>query len=247
MSLVPVPADFRTKRFDVTLEALLVGHESGLTNAHWSPAQPGEQPHLLSTASDNSMILWTPSAGSSSVDGIWIPAHRFGAVGGRGLAFYGGLWAPDGKSVFASGWTGGWERWQQDNGGNWSPTTGITGHWNSVASIEWSPEGEYLMSQRYVNSRRPALTSSTDQTTRIHAYHTASKKWAEIARPQIHGYDMTCGTWLGPYRFASGADEKLTRVFDAPEGFVQSLKSLAMEHADPGDVSSPSDAYEEHI
>jgi elongator complex protein 2 len=81
------------------------------------------------------------------------------------------------------------------------------------------------------------LTSSADQTTRIHAYRPGSKRWAEIARPQIHGYDMTCGAWLGSYRFASGADEKLTRVFDAPEGFIQSLKALGMEHGEAGDVS----------
>jgi elongator complex protein 2 len=77
------------------------------------------------------------------------------------------------------------------------------------------------------------LLISSDQTTRIHAY---TDRWAEIARPQIHGYDMTCGTWLGPYRVASGADEKLTRVFDAPEGFISTLKALKMEHADAGDV-----------
>jgi elongator complex protein 2 len=127
--------------YNVTLEALLIGHESGLTNVHWSPT--GEQ--LLSTAADNSMILWTPSG--TTTDGIWIPAHRFGAVGGRGLSFYGGLWGPDGNSVFASGWTGGWERWQKSDEG-WQPTTGVMGHWGSVPSIAWSPQGEYLLSQR---------------------------------------------------------------------------------------------------
>ena len=117
---------------------------------HWSPVKTCEQPHLLSTATDNSMILWTPSSGSASVDGIWIPAHRFGAVGGRGLAFYGALWGPNGDSVLASGWTGGWEKWVKDANGGWQPTNGVMGHWNSVASIEWSPDGEYLLSQGYV-------------------------------------------------------------------------------------------------
>lgn len=81
--------------------------------------------------------------------------------------------------------------------------------------------------------------SSADQTTRIHAFAQGqqSKQWAEIARPQIHGYDMTTGAWLGPYRFASGADEKLTRVFDAPQGFVQSLGSLGVSHGDAEAVS----------
>jgi hypothetical protein len=71
--------------------------------------------------------------------------------------------------------------------------------------------------------------TSSDQTTRIHASTSLPgqpPRWAEIARPQVHGYDLTCAAWLSPYRFASGADEKVTRVFDAPGGFVESLSSL---------------------
>ena len=67
---------------------------------------------------------------------------------------------------------------------------------------------------------------SSDQTSRIHGLCAGPSRWAEIARPQIHGYDMTDAAWLSPYRFASGADEKVTRVFDAPAGFVESLDGL---------------------
>lgn len=52
--------------------------------------------------------------------------------------------------------------------------------------------------------------------------------WTEIARPQIHGYDMTDAAFISPYRFASTGDEKVTRVFDAPGGFVESLQSLGV-------------------
>ena len=34
--------------------------------------------------------------------------------------------------------------------------------------------------------------------------------WHEIARPQVHGYDMQCIALLGRYRLASGADEKVS-------------------------------------
>ena len=34
--------------------------------------------------------------------------------------------------------------------------------------------------------------------------------WCEIARPQVHGYDMQCLSMLSRYRLASGADEKVT-------------------------------------
>ncbi len=47
-----------------------------------------------------------------------------------------------------------------------------------------------------------------------------------MARPQIHGYDMTCVAMLGRFRFASGADEKVARVFEAPRNFLDNLVSL---------------------
>lgn len=34
--------------------------------------------------------------------------------------------------------------------------------------------------------------------------------WCEIARPQVHGYDMQCLSMLSRYRLASGADEKVS-------------------------------------
>lgn len=71
-----------------------------------------------------------------------------------------------------------------------------------------------------------------DQTTRIHACCASNEAgpstWAEIARPQIHGYDMSDVAWISPLRFASAADEKVARVFDAPGGFVESLASLGV-------------------
>ncbi|KAK4684880.1 elongator complex protein 2, partial [Tremellales sp. Uapishka_1] len=217
-------------RFNITLEALLMGHESGLTNVRWSPSP---SPSLLSSASDNSLIIWTPSETTSAMqDGIWIPEHRFGAIGGRGLAFYGAIWGQGGKSVMAGGWNGGWERWVEENKGEWSPATGTTGHHGAVKSLTWDPKQEYLISV------------GSDQTSRIHASCQPSssirptKIWAEIARPQIHGYDMTDIAFIDSLRFASSADEKVTRVFDAPGGFVESLTSLGVESSSEVDVSS---------
>lgn len=132
-------------RYNVTLEALLVGHEGGLTNVHWSPPTAGHDPFLLSTASDNSLILWTPSSSSTAKDGIWIPEQRFGATGGRGLGFHGALWGADGKTVMATGWNGGIERWQEEKG-VWEPTSGSSGHFGSVESCVWDQNGDYLLS-----------------------------------------------------------------------------------------------------
>ncbi|WVR05373.1 hypothetical protein IAU60_002387 [Kwoniella sp. DSM 27419] len=213
----------KSVRYNITLEALLVGHESGLTNVHWSPPTASSSPVLLSSASDNSLIIWTPSANSVSTDGIWVPEHRFGAIGGRGLSFYGAIWGQGGNSVLAGGWNGGWERWSRNTEGEnvgWEVQAGLNGHHGEVQSVAWDPRGEYL------------LSVASDQTSRIHAQcsvgSSSSPRWAEIARPQIHGYDMTDVAFISPLRFVSSADEKVTRVFDAPEGFVESLRTLGV-------------------
>lgn len=134
-------AEGRSLRYDVTLDALLMGHESGLTNVRWAPS--GELT-LLSTAADNSLVIWTPSS-----DGIWVPRHRFGAIGGRGLSFYGAIWGPESKSVLASGWNGGWERWIETAPDQWEVRPGLTGHYGDVKSVAWDPKGDYLASVRY--------------------------------------------------------------------------------------------------
>lgn len=73
------------------------------------------------------------------------------------------------------------------------------------------------------------ITASADQTTRIHApwKDNLEDLWHEIARPQIHGYDMTCLTMLAPDIYVSGADEKVVRIFTATSTFKNQLKSLA--------------------
>lgn len=50
--------------------------------------------------------------------------------------------------------------------------------------------------------------------------------WHEIARPQIHGYDMQCLAMVGRFLFVSGADEKVLRVFKAPRNFVENFANI---------------------
>lgn len=92
--------------------------------------------------------------------------------------------------------------------------------------IGWEPQGEFL------------LSVSTDQTTRLHApwVHNLKKSWHEIARPQVHGYDMSCIAVLSRYRFASGAEEKIIRVFEAPYNFVENFRNICkIENDTDGD------------
>jgi len=73
------------------------------------------------------------------------------------------------------------------------------------------------------------ITASTDQTTKVHAPYKEDFKelWHEIARPQIHGYDMACLAMLTPYMYASGAEEKVVRIFESTSGFRERLRLLA--------------------
>jgi hypothetical protein len=75
------------------------------------------------------------------------------------------------------------------------------------------------------------VTYSLDQTTRIHAPVHADQgrpSWHEIARPQVHGYDLLNVVFIDPLKFASIADEKVVRVFEAPRNFVELAGKLGV-------------------
>ena len=133
-----------------------------MTSVVWRPSQAGRasQPMLLSTSTDSSLILWSPSdipaAYGDQNTSLWINQQRFGDIGGQRLGgFVGSLWARGDKDALAWGWAGGWRRWrcQSDEAGaeTWQEANTVSGHNGPVHGITWSPGGEYLVSTRYVN------------------------------------------------------------------------------------------------
>ena len=86
---------------------------------------------------------------------------------------------------------------------------------------------------------------SKDQTTRFHGYWTRAgdkenylndrlslkKTWHELGRPQIHGYDLQCLCMIDRFKFVSGADEKLLRVFEAPKIFLKNFYNLSLNES----------------
>ncbi|XP_048754110.2 elongator complex protein 2-like [Ostrea edulis] len=208
--------------FAVTLESVLSGHENWIYSIRWQfpllMEKGNHQPlRLLSASMDKTMIIWRPDLES----GVWIEQVRVGEVGGNTLGLYGGMFAPDGKSIFAHGYQGAFHQWLYDEPSNlWKPVVTGGGHFDEVEDLDWDTDGQFV------------LTVSKDQTTRLHAPTTCNQGkeiWYEIARPQVHGYDLQCVTMINRYKFASGADEKVVRVFEAPRNFIENFCTLCSE------------------
>ena len=210
--------------YSVSFEALLLGHEDWIYTVSWRLDKDHLQ--LLSTSADNSLAIWECEQSS----GVWVCITRLGeisaqkgsttATGSTG-GFYIGLWSPDGKKLVSLGRTGSWRLWNYDRDqDHWLEGVGISGHTKSVADVAWSKDGSYL------------LSTGSDQTTRLHAAWKRGTKysWHEMARPQIHGYDLNCIDSIGKVKFISGADEKLLRVFDEPRATADVLQTLSDIH-----------------
>lgn len=96
-----------------------------------------------------------------------------------------------------------------------------SGHFDSVEDVAWEPGQRYLVSV------------SKDQTSRFHAVwrHPVAGSdrftWHELGRPQIHGYDMQCVAFVDRFRFVSGGDEKLLRLFACPLVFLANYYRLS--------------------
>jgi elongator complex protein 2 len=217
--------------YSATFEALLLGHEDWIYSTVWRPR--GSTLQLLSASADNSLTIWEQDATS----GVWVTVVRLGeisvqkgsttATGSTG-GFWTGLWSPSGETVVCLGRTGSWRLWNHDiQQDRWIQGVGISGHVQAITGIAWSRRGDYL------------LSASSDQTTRLHAKWTRGGEptWHEMARPQIHGYDLNCIDTLGESKFVSGADEKLLRIFKEPKSVADLLQKLcAIKSSDDQDM-----------
>ncbi|KAL9104431.1 MAG: hypothetical protein Q9163_000637 [Psora crenata] len=205
----------------LTFEALLLGHEDWIYTVSWHLSNRWLQ--LLSASADNSVAVWN----SDQNTGIWVCTTRLGEISaqkgsttatGSAGGFWAGLWSATGENIVCIGKTGSWRLWNYDRGqARWAEGVGISGHTKATNDITWSSDGSYL------------LSSSSDQTTRLHAEWKREGKssWHEMARPQIHGYDLNCLDSVSQTQFISGADEKLLRVFDAPRSTAHLLEGLS--------------------
>ncbi|XP_026556812.1 elongator complex protein 2 [Pseudonaja textilis] len=210
------------KSFAVTLDSVLAGHENWVYGVHWQPPyfKDGRmvQPmRLLSASMDKTVILWSPDDES----GVWLEQVRIGEVGGNTLGFFDCQFSPDGSMILAHAFHGALHLWKQtsSNKSEWTPEVMISGHFNCVQDVKWDSKGDFIISV------------GSDQTTRIFApwkrEDNPEVTWHEIARPQVHGYDMQCIALTARFQFVSGADEKVLRVFTAPRNFIENFSSIS--------------------
>ncbi|KAH8237282.1 hypothetical protein KR038_008983 [Drosophila bunnanda] len=205
--------------YAVSLESVLYGHEGWVYGVHWHKTRDGDL-RLLSASIDKTLIVWAPTE-----DGVWLEQVRVGEVGGNSMGFFGGKFSVDGHSIVGHSYQGGFHIWNQDRDRPqlWSSNVSVGGHYGEVRDLAWEHDGAYLM------------TVSADQTTRLHApwvQDAADPTWHELARPQIHGYDMQALALLSRYKFASGAEEKIVRTFQAPANFIENFRNISRVESD---------------
>eukprot|EP01125_Pyxidicula_operculata_P019929 TRINITY_DN725_c1_g2_i1.p1 TRINITY_DN725_c1_g2~~TRINITY_DN725_c1_g2_i1.p1 ORF type:complete len:903 (-),score=225.84 TRINITY_DN725_c1_g2_i1:8-2644(-) len=222
-------------RFNIVLESVLIGHDEWVHSVRWAPKELKEggsavQPQrLISSSMDKTIVIWEPE----SISGVWIDKVRVGEVGGNTLGFFGACLGPNSEHMIGHGYSGSLHLWKKkkqededpDLPGVWEPIITVAGHFDEVRDIAWEPNGDYLVSV------------GKDQTTRVwgqwkrpeHYYSTPTKEsWNEIARPQVHGHDINCLSFVKGvhHRIVSGADEKILRVFDAPQTFLDTFENV---------------------
>lgn len=209
------------RKYKVALESVLSGHDGWITGLDWHHQRDGGLA-LLSSSMDKTLIIW-----ALTEDGVWSEKIRVGDVGGNSLGFLGTKFSADGLSIFGHGFHGGLYMWHQSPADLklWTPGVIVGGHAADTRDLAWDPSGTLL------------YTVSVDQTTRVHSECRREPSdrpvWHELARPQVHGYDMQSITVLSRYSFASAAEEKIVRIFHAPGNFVKNLRRIcSMSYSD---------------
>ncbi|KAJ3137898.1 Elongator subunit elp2 [Physocladia obscura] len=209
------------RKYTIMFDALLIGHEDWVHSVAWAPPVVKNNVYiqkleLVSASADKCVTVWKPDSGH-----VWTVDSRLGEVGGNSFGFYGARFGFNSKWILAHGYHGALQIWEslgvQDGQEVWDARVGLSGHYMAVEDIAWNETGDFLIS------------TSLDQTSRLWGEWKRNGKstWHEIARPQIHGYDLHCLAMIHKYGFVSGADEKIIRVFEASRTFLESLKNIS--------------------
>jgi len=174
---------------------------------------------LLSSSFDFSLLVWS----KDQKEDIWYNRNRLGQIGGNKNAFFGAIFNSTSDKILAYTYNGAMYLWEKEKNLDWKPRWTVSGHFSEVSDIDWSYEGDYL------------LSTSQDQTSRIFTEWKQAGTWHEISRVQIHGYNINtiCNLRIpqeGDRKYVdyvvSGADEKIIRMFEPSLSFINGLNSL---------------------
>ncbi|CAC35846.4 Elongator complex protein 2 [Caenorhabditis elegans] len=203
--------------------AVMQGHDDWVHSTVWS----NDGRVLLTASSDKTCIIW------KEIDNLWRDDVRLGIVGGgQAAGFFAAVFSSSldlkdsGEKnaenvVISSSYFGGLHCWKSTDEQKtfWTALPMTGGHVGEVRDVDWhrSDDGDsgFLMSV------------GQDQTTRVFAKNGRQQSYVEIARPQVHGHDMQCLSFVNPSIFVSGAEEKVFRAFRAPKSFVKSLEAIS--------------------
>lgn len=224
-----VPFQLGGSPWTATLDGLLAEHDRAVLSVAFCTDE-NERLSLLTASVDGSVAVWNQdvpdNVSNSSELSPWTVSARFGLLGGAGAAALGFSSAAfvnhRGSRVLAHTLGGSVHCWrlseEQTGDDTQSSTMSVFvaesapgGHIGSVNSVAWEPRGRFLVS------------CSDDKTTRIFApFPTPSSGMVEWARPQVHGHAIRDIVFLDHdgMSLASVSDEKVVRVFDAPEQFA---------------------------
>ncbi|PJF17379.1 hypothetical protein PSACC_02869 [Paramicrosporidium saccamoebae] len=214
VELVPSRTEFVLSngiKYEISCDTIIYGHEGMINSVRWD--RQSKRRCLVTASADRSLIIWEPA-----IDG-WKSIMQLGEISGMSTAsgFFSGLVCTvNGKErIIAHGATGSIIQYARSDCHELYKVTEpiVTGHTGSIQSCSWEPNGEFL------------ATTSLDKTTRIFAPRLDGD-WNEIARPQIHGYDMQAISVLDSGHFLSAGDEKILRSFEAPKSFSIRLKCM---------------------
>jgi elongator complex protein 2 len=219
---------------------------------HLPPApRPRSTITLLSASHDRTAALWRREPRS----GVWMGEAALGDAGATCFGYFGARWGPRGTALVAHGHTGAMHMWREHGSGSssaeWRPAAAGGGHVAAVVDLAWVAVPDSA-------SRRPRLllhTASTDQTARVFAEVAEEgpppcrrrRRWCELARSQVHGHDFSAlaaipspppppgtddGADAPALMYACCSEEKVLRVFEAPQAF---LDTLALTQPDDDD------------
>lgn len=223
--------------YSVVLDTVIAGHEDKVYCVRWLNNSVDRRLKLLSVSLDRSVILWEQP--EEHTDQLWFEKYRLGEIGGNNLGLLNCVVSASNEHIIVNSFNGALHFWQFD-GSSWLRRPIVLGHFLPATDLHWDPNGHYLLSASLDATCRlhgvwksdgdegALKNEGTDTSTNANDRKNEGKRsaWFELARPQVHGYEINCIAPISSTEFVSGADEKVLRVYKATGSFVNSFEKI---------------------